>query len=230
VATVVPDVAGHAVERYYVLRRALCTLSVITVLGALAGALLIANPPGVQASSASSAALGALATANVASQTTASAVTPIQTNREVLDQRPAPRPKIAPGAKVIEKRLEAKRAAQRARAAEAARQARARATRNAARDPKAVARLLLADRGWSGQFSCLNSLWERESGWNYRAYNPSSGAYGIPQALPGSKMGTIAPDWRTNPVTQIKWGLKYIADRYGTPCGAWGHSQSSGWY
>ena len=63
-----------------------------------------------------------------------------------------------------------------------------------------------------------------------RARNRSSGAYGIPQALPGSKMATIAADWETNPITQIKWGLNYIAERYGTPCGAWGHSQSFGWY
>jgi len=103
-------------------------------------------------------------------------------------------------------------------------------SRNVIRDPRAYARLLLADRGWSSQFSCLNLLWNRESGWNYQAYNPSSGAYGIPQALPGSKMATIASDWRTNPATQITWGLNYIADRYGTPCGAWGHSEATGWY
>jgi hypothetical protein len=106
-----------------------------------------------------------------------------------------------------------------------------RTSRNVVRDPRAYARLLVQQRGWSAsQFTCLNLLWNRESGWNYRAMNPSSGAYGIPQALPGSKMGSIAPDWRTNPATQIKWGLNYIAERYGTPCGAWGHSESVGWY
>jgi hypothetical protein len=103
-------------------------------------------------------------------------------------------------------------------------------SRNVIRDPRAYARLLLAERGWSGQFGCLNLLWNRESGWNYQATNPSSGAYGIPQALPGSKMATIAADWRTNAATQIKWGLRYIAERYGTPCGAWAHSQATGWY
>ncbi len=106
-----------------------------------------------------------------------------------------------------------------------------RITRSAVRDPQAVARLLLADRGWgAGQFSCLRSLWNRESRWNYRAANPSSGAYGIAQALPGRKMAAAGADWRTNPVTQMKWGLGYIAGRYGTPCGAWGHSQATGWY
>lgn len=107
----------------------------------------------------------------------------------------------------------------------------ARVTRSAARDPRAVARLLVADHGWSsGQFDCLSALWQKESGWNPSARNASSGAFGIPQALPGSKMASIAGDWRTNPVTQIKWGLSYIAGRYGTPCGAWAHSQAHNWY
>jgi hypothetical protein len=97
-------------------------------------------------------------------------------------------------------------------------------------DPRSIARQLLAARGWSGQFSCLNSLWQRESGWNPRAMNPSSGAYGIPQALPGGKMSSAGADWRTNPATQIRWGLSYIASTYRTPCGAWAHSQSHGWY
>ncbi|MFD0519950.1 aggregation-promoting factor C-terminal-like domain-containing protein [Paractinoplanes durhamensis] len=80
------------------------------------------------------------------------------------------------------------------------------------------------------QFPCLDKLWKKESGWNYRAENSSSGAYGIPQALPGSKMASVASDWKTNPATQIKWGLGYIEGRYDTPCGAWSHSQSTGWY
>lgn len=96
---------------------------------------------------------------------------------------------------------------------------------------KEIAQEMAAARGWTGEeWTCLDLLWERESGWNYQAANPSSGAYGIPQALPGSKMGTAGSDWATNPATQIEWGLGYIADRYGTPCGAWGHSESVGWY
>ncbi len=90
---------------------------------------------------------------------------------------------------------------------------------------------MLASRGWGDdQFSCLVSLWNKESGWNYRAYNAGSGAYGIPQALPGSKMSSAGADWETNAATQISWGLGYISGRYGTPCGAWSHSQSTGWY
>ncbi|MFC8733453.1 ubiquitin-like domain-containing protein [Luteimicrobium sp. NPDC057192] len=96
---------------------------------------------------------------------------------------------------------------------------------------QAIAKAMVADRGWdSSQFSCLVSLWNRESGWRVTASNGSSGAYGIPQALPGSKMATVGSDWRTNAKTQITWGLNYIAGRYGTPCGAWGHSQATGWY
>ena len=80
------------------------------------------------------------------------------------------------------------------------------------------------------QWQYLDALWQRESGWNHVAENPSSGAYGIPQSLPGSKMATVAPDWRTNPETQITWGLAYIAARYGNPEGAWAHSERVGWY
>jgi hypothetical protein len=95
----------------------------------------------------------------------------------------------------------------------------------------AIGRQLAAARGWTGsQFQCLYSLWNRESGWRVDAYNPSSGATGIPQALPGSKMASAGADWRTNPATQIRWGLGYISGRYGTPCAAWGHSLSFGWY
>ena len=100
-----------------------------------------------------------------------------------------------------------------------------------AEDPKDIARALLGEFGFaSSQFSCLDSLWTRESGWRWNADNPSSSAYGIPQALPGSKMSSAGSDWQTNPATQIKWGLGYIKGRYGTPCSAWGHSESHGWY
>lgn len=92
---------------------------------------------------------------------------------------------------------------------------------------QAYAKSALAARGMGqDQFSCLVALWNRESGWNVYASNPS-GAYGIPQALPGSKMGA---GWQTSATVQINWGLGYISGRYGTPCGAWAHSQSSGWY
>ena len=98
-------------------------------------------------------------------------------------------------------------------------------------DPRDIARALLGDFGFGpDQFGCLDSLYMRESGWSVTADNPTSSAYGIPQALPGSKMASAGADWETNPVTQIQWGLGYIEDRYGSPCGAWAHSQSHGWY
>ena len=105
------------------------------------------------------------------------------------------------------------------------------ASGTSAAEAQATARDMLAGRGWGDdQFACLVSLWNKESGWNYQAYNRSSGATGIPQALPGSKMASAGADWQTNPATQISWGLGYISGRYGTPCGAWSHSQSTGWY
>ncbi|WP_288784351.1 lytic transglycosylase domain-containing protein [uncultured Microbacterium sp.] len=96
---------------------------------------------------------------------------------------------------------------------------------------QAVAYSMVQERGWGDEeFACLVALWSKESGWRVNAYNSGSGAYGIPQALPGNKMASAGADWETNPATQVAWGLGYISGRYGTPCGAWGHSQSSGWY
>jgi hypothetical protein len=98
-------------------------------------------------------------------------------------------------------------------------------------DPRSIGRALLAEFGFSSdQFGCLDSLWTKESNWTVNADNPTSSAYGIPQALPGSKMASAGADWATNPVTQIRWGLGYIQDRYGSPCSAWSHSQANNWY
>lgn len=98
-------------------------------------------------------------------------------------------------------------------------------------EARALAKSMVLARGWDeSQYTCLNSLWTKESNWRVQAANPSSSAYGIPQSLPGSKMASVGADWRTNAKTQITWGLNYISGRYGTPCGAWGHSQRVGWY
>ncbi len=96
---------------------------------------------------------------------------------------------------------------------------------------RADAENLLASFGWSvtKYFGCLDNIWSRESGWRYNAANPS-GAYGIPQALPGAKMTSAGADWQTNPITQIKWGLGYIEARYGDPCSAWSYWQANGSY
>ena len=104
-----------------------------------------------------------------------------------------------------------------------------------AREPqgaKQVAKALIAEKyQWDEeQYSCLNKLWTKESHWNYKARNKVSGAHGIAQALPATKMEVVGTDWRTNPVTQISWGLKYINERYDSPCKAWGKFKRSRWY
>lgn len=128
-----------------------------------------------------------------------------------------------------ERKAEEERKAQEAAAAAAAEE---QAHANTVEGAKNTARELMNETyGWGeGEFACLDQLWTKESGWNYQAQNASSGAYGIPQSLPGSKMSTVADDWETNATTQVTWGLDYIQRAYGTPCAAWGHSQATNWY
>ena len=133
-------------------------------------------------------------------------------------------------------KIKAKLAAAAKKAAEE-RAARARALANrgyqpGVSDPKEMARQILKNKfGYgSNQFECFNNIIMRESKWDINATNPSSGAYGIPQALPGSKMASEGSDWRTNPATQIIWGVKYMEDRYGSPCAAWSFKSAKGWY
>ena len=129
------------------------------------------------------------------------------------------------------KRAEAKRLAEEKAERERIRE---RVIANAKQNPQAAARILMADRGWTSdaQFNCLVNLWNGESGWRWSAENPSSGAYGIPQSLPASKMATFGSDYRTNPITQIKWGLWYIEQAYGSPCNAYSTwlARSPHWY
>lgn len=94
-------------------------------------------------------------------------------------------------------------------------------------DARAIAHQMIPDQA---QYQCFSNIVERESDWDVTATNPSSGAFGLVQALPGSKMASAGPDWRTNPATQIKWGLDYMKSAYGGPCGAWAFWQSHGWY
>ncbi|MEH0818968.1 MULTISPECIES: lytic transglycosylase domain-containing protein [unclassified Micromonospora] len=175
-----------------------------------------------------------------------------QRERQADHQRSSAKQRAAEYQAKLRAAAAAKEAAERAREAEAAAASRKKAREAAAKEAEAKAKpftgpipascnefsgnreigcALLLDAGFGiDQMPCLDKLWTKESGWNHKASNPSSGAYGIPQALPGSKMGSVADDWRTNPATQIKWGLGYIKGRYGDPCGAWSHSQSVGWY
>ena len=130
-----------------------------------------------------------------------------------------------------------KEAAERARAEAEAAEARRKAMANrgylpGTTDPRDIARQILQNKyGYgAGQFACFDNIISRESRWNVHATNPSSGAYGLPQALPGSKMASIASDWRTNPATQIIWGVQYMDNRYGSPCEAWSFWQAHSWY
>jgi hypothetical protein len=98
-------------------------------------------------------------------------------------------------------------------------------------DPRTLARALMPLYGLaSSEFDCVDNIWSQESNWNVHADNPYSSAYGIPQALPGSKMSSAGPDWQNSAETQIRWGLGYIASRYGTACSAWSFKQAHGWY
>ena len=136
---------------------------------------------------------------------------------------------FAPAKLALIIQLARRAAAESVAAAEAAAARRAAAKRSGS--PQQIAQRMLGQYGWAAdQFSCLDSLWMAESGWNPTAENPASGAYGIPQALPGSKMASAGSDWQTDPGTQIRWGLSYIQASYGSPCGAWSHEEAYGWY
>ncbi|WP_415947878.1 transglycosylase SLT domain-containing protein [Streptomyces sp. KLOTTS4A1] len=144
--------------------------------------------------------------------------------------------------KAAEEAVAKKKAAEKAEADRKAkeREAKLAASRSAARDAssfpqqasytvaevQAMARQMVP----ADQFQCFSNIVNHESSWNYRATNPSSGAYGLMQALPGSKMVSAGADWQTNPATQIKWGLNYMENRYGSPCGAWNFWQANNWY
>lgn len=146
----------------------------------------------------------------------------------VLTPKPTPTPTPTPEAAAAPGAAKAKGAP--AEAKKAAPASAPNAAPPNAGSAQAIAFDMVAARGWGNdQYSCLVALWNRESGWRYNAANPS-GAYGIPQALPGRKMASAGADWQTNPATQITWGLGYITGRYGSPCGAWAKSQAVGWY
>ncbi|MGW2748170.1 aggregation-promoting factor C-terminal-like domain-containing protein [Streptomyces sp. NPDC001450] len=136
----------------------------------------------------------------------------------------------------VAKKAAAEKAEKEAKARAEAQKATTRSTRDSSSFPvqssysvaqiQAMARQMVA----SGQFQCFSNIVDHESSWNYRAVNASSGAYGLFQALPGSKMSSVGADWQTNPATQIKWGLNYMNSRYGSPCEAWSFWQANHWY
>jgi hypothetical protein len=141
----------------------------------------------------------------------------------------------ATAAKAAAAKAAAVKSAEQAAAARKAAAQRARSVRQVtvtpSGSPEQIDQRMLSQFGWSSsQFSCLQPLWEHESGWSVTAENPASGAYGIPQSLPGAQMSSAGTDWHTSAATQIRWGLTYIHGRYGSPCGAWAHEESDNWY
>jgi hypothetical protein len=134
--------------------------------------------------------------------------------------------------KAAEKKAEAARLAKQRKAEEAASRSARDASDFALQSAYTVAEVQAIARQMvpASQFQCFSNIVDHESSWNYRATNPSSGAYGLVQALPGSKMASAGADWQANPATQIKWGLNYMNERYGSPCGAWSFWQANNWY
>lgn len=227
-------------ERHFVIRRALrrpvlSSITALTAAGIAAGGLVLtSNDTSQPAETGLSVQLPA-STPTPSTQDPKPVAGAARLDQAAALHRQALQRRAAAAAAAAKAAAERKAAAE--KAARARREARLRASRDLERkrlqsiDPRSAARALLGDYGFGAdQFGCLDSLWQKESGWNVHASNPSSGAYGIPQALPGSKMAGIGSDWRTNPVTQIKWGLGYIRSSYGTPCAAWHHSEANGWY
>jgi hypothetical protein len=152
-----------------------------------------------------------------------------QAELEIAAKAAAAKAAKAAAARAAAGRAAAQHAAQQQAAQQQAAQQTAASTPSGS--PQQIAQQMLSQFGWSSsQFSCLEPLWAHESGWSVSASNPSSGAYGIPQALPGSKMASAGPDWQSDAATQIRWGLQYIQGTYGSPCAAWSHEEADGWY
>ncbi|MFF4651313.1 transglycosylase SLT domain-containing protein [Streptomyces sp. NPDC001380] len=192
----------------------------------VAGATLLADiPSGAQAQTISD---------NIGRQADAQASAADAAAKKAAEE--AARKRVAEVAKAkaeAERKAKAAAEAEAKRKAEAASRAKARALLAAPVvdvSPGSVQALARSIIGNDTQFQCFSNIVERESGWNYQATNASSGAYGLVQALPGSKMASAGADWRTNPATQIKWGLNYMNSRYGSPCGAWSFWQAHNWY
>jgi Transglycosylase SLT domain len=230
---------GNRVSRISVRGFAVVSATAVTTVGAVVGtASGAAQPTAIQPVSASDAASTVLANipagtqvqqASLTQQVQGQADAADATARKVAEQ--TARKQAAKDASARKKAEAA--AAAKAKAERAAKEAASRAARRASLGTFSIADVrLLAYSALdsTSQFQCMSNIVNHESGWNYRATNSSSGAYGLFQALPGSKMASAGSDWRTNPRTQIKWGLNYMDSRYGSPCAAWSFWQANNWY
>jgi hypothetical protein len=213
---------GNRVNRISVRGVAVASATAVTAVGAVVGVANGDTKPTVQTADVAGSTLLAdipsgeqaqTVSENIAMQADAQ-----QASATAAAQKAASEAARIKAAQVAKAKSDADKAAAAAKAAKARADAEAAASRAAARE--AVAKTYTA-----AQFTCFSNIVERESGWDYTATNASSGAYGLVQALPGSKMATAGSDWRTNPATQIKWGLSYMDSRYGSPCDAWAYWQ-----
>lgn len=237
---------GHRVSRISVRGFAVASATAVTTVGAVVGVasgstpavddnnfeaaaadttLLADIPAGqqaqVQTASLTQQADAQASAADAAAKKSAEETARIQAAKDAKSKKQAAEDKL-------EAEREAKEAAERA-SRDSVRSASSFSTQSSysVAEVQAMARAMMP----ADQFQCFSNIVERESGWNYKATNPSSGAYGIMQALPGSKMASAGADWQTNPATQIKWGLSYMnSDRYGSPCAAWSFWQANHWY
>ncbi|WP_203592768.1 MULTISPECIES: transglycosylase SLT domain-containing protein [unclassified Streptomyces] len=235
---------GNRVSRISVRGFAVASATAVTAVGSVVGVASgsTAQNNDVEATAASTTLLADIPAGQQAQVQTASVTQQAETMAIAADttaKKDAEEAARKAAAKTaVAKKEQAEKAAKEAKQREA--EAKAAASRSATRDAssfsakasytvaevQAMARQMIP----GDQFQCFSNIVTRESTWNYKAVNPSSGAYGLVQALPGSKMASAGADWQTNPATQIKWGLNYMNERYGSPCGAWSFWQANHWY
>ncbi|MGW1874572.1 aggregation-promoting factor C-terminal-like domain-containing protein [Streptomyces sp. NPDC001975] len=230
---------GNRVSRISVRGFAVASATAVTAVGSVVGVASgsVAQPNDAEATAADTTLLadipaGQQATVQTASLTQQADAVAIQADATAKkDAEQAAR--VAAAKTATAKKAEAEQAAKEAKERAEAKKAASRSSVTFAVQSsytvaqiQAMAQQMVA----SGQYQCFSNIVSHESGWNYQAVNASSGAYGLFQALPGSKMSSVGADWQTNPATQIKWGLNYMNSRYGSPCEAWSFWQANSWY
>ncbi|MGW2957459.1 aggregation-promoting factor C-terminal-like domain-containing protein [Streptomyces sp. NPDC001220] len=230
---------GNRVSRISVRGFAVASATAVTAVGSVVGVASgsVAQPNDAEATAADTTLLadipaGQQATVQTASLTQQADAVAIQADATAKkDAEQAAR--VAAAKAATAKKAEAEQAAKEAKERAEAKKAASRSSVTfAVQSSYSVAQIqaMAQQMVASGQYQCFSNIVSHESGWNYQAVNASSGAYGLFQALPGSKMSSVGADWQTNPATQIKWGLNYMNSRYGSPCQAWSFWQANSWY